>query len=353
MYKLSRAKVKYTLKSIGIHKKSYLYRIYSKISLWAMDSRLEDNISHENLGGRTYRSLFDRLPDETLMGGGDLYYNGTLAGVINTTRVALNLIKLAPQNATILEDLINFPPRILRGLMDYKIANPDSKIEALVRKAIDVLVSVYSSDENALGKLSALESAIHDSYRDNQYEFLSMDINQKEDVTTWRSSSPERSEMSAKLLAEYQDMGDILFIPLGHGGVSPGLDVYLRYVDITKSKDSIFYPTRFSVHKHRDTAPKISFSETLFLEEKAKSRNVVVFDEDSSGNTLGEACQFFDCSLGYLAGKYIFGLSNQNCRYKGNFVFKVRGDPPALLPRRIDGKEYRDCFYNAFPVSGV
>ncbi len=76
------------------------------------------------------------------------------------------------------------------------------------------------------------------------------------------------------------------------------MDVYLRYCDASRSKDSAFYVARLSTQKLKDTQPNLSTREISYLEELSKKKQVVVFDDNIiSGTTIDIAYTYFSTKV--------------------------------------------------------
>ncbi len=288
--------------------------------------------SPENLK-KPYKSLYDNLDKKTVSSCTTLGYAGTLSDVLDRTSSAMIMSKTFLDSQLSLELILDMP-RILRGLMDYKIENRESGVEKYILDAVDTSLAVYSRSEGAYRKFLKLKYRLLKAF---EYTLAHQDICQQDDSVSWHASSSVRSAASVRLLTEDKELGDILFIPLGHGAVSAGLDIYLRYIDITGNKNSVFYPIRFSKDKKGDVLPRTSELELEYLKKQARGRNIVVFDEDSSGRTLGQACTFFDRHvLNSRANKYLLGLTNAN-RHMMSEKSEL-DNPPAIFPRRIKNK---------------
>ncbi|MEK6964244.1 MAG: hypothetical protein AABX70_07505 [Nanoarchaeota archaeon] len=118
-------------------------------------------------------------------------------------------------------------------------------------------------------------------------------VSQKWDQATLDATVPYLSENTARRLCSDLKEAPLLFIPLAHGAVAAGMDVFLHY-SLFNSKDNLFYPVRFSKTKHKDRAPRISPFEIAFLKKEVSGRVIVLFDEDkSTGRTILGAKRFF------------------------------------------------------------
>lgn len=242
-----------------------------------------------------YNSLFDKLSK------GDVYPfnepNG-YCGPLTTVFSELDESLASDQKSVLsLMRSILHPPRIIRAAIDYKMEAPES--EHLVKDATELGLAVYAGTPDARQRLANYKTLAGDFP-----EIMNKTIIQEKDRTTWGASDPGRSKETARLLADLNQGDKVLFIALAHGGVSPGMDVYLRYCDLTKQSNSVFYPVRFSRRKTHDSCPVVSHSEKRYLQEQASGRKVVLFDEDSAtGQTLSAARNHFFNHI--LPGTYL------------------------------------------------
>lgn len=178
------------------------------------------------------------------------------------------------------------PSRILRSVLEYKInyslQNPSSFVQGITNKVLEY----YQNDS-----LSELESYISSVCP----ELLSFQIHQPFDSATWESSTVNRNEKTTEMLVDSKERDEhIGFIPLGHGGLTSGIEVYLDFVEQTHSRESFFYPVRFSRLKKHDVHPVLTNEEKEYLRGKFSSVTPALFDEDiSSGKTLADAFLYF------------------------------------------------------------
>jgi len=188
-----------------------------------------------------------------------------------------------------------YPPRVIRAIIDYKIEHPETegRIEPYVMKAVDFALSVYRNHKNTeklFDECNGLLKALQKDFLDLANNSA---VRQTWDSETWDATHPDSSKVTASKLEEMLKGTEVLFIPMAHGGVPAGLDVFLRYCDGKLGK-SVFYPVRFSRGKHNDFSPRISNEELRYLTTEASNRKVVVFDEDSySNNTLWRVVDLF------------------------------------------------------------
>lgn len=238
----------------------------------------------------TYESLFDKLAqrrvkfnstDESLLG----YFN-TVDKLLSQTSEAVEAGPLRQTVETELQKVLH-PSRIIRAIIDYKIQH-QSRVENLLDNAIQIGLQTYAG-ENTAPLISRLRAEI-ETWDDS---LLSTTVRQKEDLATWDACQPKYSQETATALAA-KTQKDLLFIALAHGGVAPGMDVYLRYCEQVNSQNSYFYPVRFSLEKSKDSTPQLSSQEKRMLREQVSGKDIVIFDEDSySGTTLKTARNFF------------------------------------------------------------
>lgn len=212
-------------------------------------------------------------------------YHGTVTSVINNLEEAL----IGPDQDRDFFSIALHPPRLIRAVIDWKIDHPFDGAEELVNQAVQTGLSIYAGNPNALELLHALR----DKIELEQPQLLTSIVEQKDDFPTWIGTDPEISYETARRLAYNFSGDDILLIALGHGGTAAGMDVFLRYQDITQS-DSAFYVTRFSRLKKKDEKPQLTTPEITQLREIAQGRKIVVFEEDSvSGRTINGARSYF------------------------------------------------------------
>lgn len=257
-----------------------------------------------------YHSLFDTIvaKDPTFRVGFDRQrYQGTLDEVLSETEGALCS---GSRNANALT-LALHPPRIIRAFVDYKIQHPSrADVELLLRDAIRLGLDVYEENKDSVEEIRELRRRVK---KTGNGEVLRISLKQPSDSVTWNVTHPSRSKGTARDLVTRTNGGDVLFVALAHGSVAAGMDAYLRYCDEVGSKDSGFYVARFSTQKLGDLTPKLSPIEIAYLQEQARGRQPVIFDEDrASGKTLDRAQQFFTGTV-FPAGRVII-LTNLDAR---------------------------------------
>ena len=268
----------------------------------------------------TYVSLFDRLKHETPEGkfGGsncfDNAYDGTLDQVLEELEES---IRRPVKSTSDLLRLALHPPRIIRAVVDIKILAYElvaygmpnietNGIEGLLREAIDLSLDIYQNPEAGTKRIDDFRKRIEEV---GLPHLLSVRLEQKSDFATWNATQPSKSKSSAYRLLYTPLRKDVLFIALAHGGVAAGMDVYLRYCEISGSDNSEFYVVRFSKHKLDDQTPRLTQTEIEYLQGLSKDRYVVIFDEDSvSGKTLSQAESWFYRNV--FPGKAIMALAN-------------------------------------------
>ncbi len=239
-----------------------------------------------------YHSLFDRIMEVDPLLQSVLEkqrYQGTLERVLDETLSALN----TDRDESEIISLALHPPRIIRAFVDYKVENPNAReVEYLLKDAIGLALDVYRGEKRAAQKLERLRIRTIKTGNDS---ILTRELRQKTDTATWEATHPIASIRSAEKLVTEAKREPLLFIALAHGGVAAGMDTYLRYCDLVRTSDSVFYVARFSNHKLGDTYPRLSQTEVSYLQQQSEGRKVVVFDEDrSSGETLDRARSFLE-----------------------------------------------------------
>lgn len=237
----------------------------------------------------SYNSLFDTVNYTDIRKSTDLY--GSVIQVL--TQLEYSLGNNTPDA---LATQVLHPARITRAVLNHKeqltAREKDTKgTVEVVQAAAKLGLNTYRQSSEASQSLTTFADTATRIWGKG---FLDIHIQQEFDEITWEATTPERSKNTAERLAD-RHMGNVLFIALGHGGVSAGMDVFLRYCERVGSSDSDFYPVRFSRLKMADTTPRLTQEELQHLRILAQDRSVVVFDEDaSSGDTLNTAERFFE-----------------------------------------------------------
>ena len=203
------------------------------------------------------------------------------------------------------------PPRIIRAIVDYKINHPHlEEAEDLLKDAIAECLEMYRDPNYSSQGAVKLRNKVHDLGLE---DLLTKPLTQPSDMTTLKASSKFRSDNSAHSLVAQAESKDVLFIALGHGGVGAGMDVFLKYLDLTGSTDSAFYVARLSTQKLGDSKPRLSPTEIEYLKKLGNKRQVIIFDEDSfSGRTIEVAKTYFSRHVFPL--KRVIPLINLNAR---------------------------------------
>lgn len=261
----------------------------------------------------SYESLFDRL-NETSQGYWQSmvtslhYLNATLPHVIDSIKYSLgkddekNLLNLIVQS-----------PRIVRAAIDFNIFSTPGVGPNLITGSMDLALDIYRGGYGA----ENIDSDVERIYELTNGRIKNFLFHQISDPPTWTASHPDRSEETVSNLRTIGSSEDLLFIPLGHGGTMPGMDVFLRYCDSVSSDNSVIYPVRFSNMKKGDGFPKLSRSEICYLRDLSDGRHVVVFDEDSAtGATIERAQEFFRSEV--FPGKSIISCLNVDKRCGGS-----------------------------------
>lgn len=176
------------------------------------------------------------------------------------------------------QKLILTAPRLIRGVLDYKIEylNRDRRVSELVIKTSQVVMDIYSNPKEIPNILMNYENFFYANYMN----LLDVSVMGEIDDFSWKCSSPENSEKSVKELIHFFDGGDILFLPIAHGGIIAGMYTFLRYQEKSNHSNSLFYPIRLSIDKKSDNKPQLTREEENYLREIKGKRSIVVFDED-------------------------------------------------------------------------
>lgn len=236
----------------------------------------------------TYHSPFEQLMDgHQLLGFEQMGYLGSLDDVL-TRLEALASPHTWPKKEY--ADFALHPPRIIRLIIDSHIANPQLHLEEAVQEALAYALEVYETP----CKLPAKTKAFREYVTRQQPQLLSTEIKQCPDHTSWLAYMPAFSRNAARRLDSERGDSDMLFLALAHGGITAGLDVYLRAANRQQPKNSVFYVVRFSTTKMNDCFPRLSESEKERLQKTADGKKIVLFDEDVvSGSAMRTAYEFF------------------------------------------------------------
>ena len=201
-----------------------------------------------------------------------------------------------------IHNLILHPPRIIRACINYKTENPECEDKnVLVQEATVLGLQIYQNLPEARRGIDALRKKIQFQ---GHHKLLTRELIQPYDFID--HLNPVRSETSVEHLESLVNKEDILFIALAHGGVAPGMDVFLRYCAKFGRSNSVFYPVRFSKTKSGDTTPQVSTYEKKYLQKEGKGRRIVIFDEDAyTWNTMRGARSFLARNVFFLPEKEI------------------------------------------------
>ncbi|MBN2141911.1 hypothetical protein JW711_01145 [Candidatus Woesearchaeota archaeon] len=265
-------------------------------------------MTHTNLIGKVAA-----MHDYWMQAFHHMEYEGNLTHVIS--RIGNTLLS-DKKNRDDYVRLFVDPPRVIRGLIDYKIQNPQAKgIESLIVKADEMCQKIYRQDEEASTALLELRRTIAKAHPG----VLKQTIKQIADEITWEATRPKRNLRTAEYLHKEVTGGeDMLFIPLAHGGISAGIQVFNHYQDLT-GRESTIYPVRFSMRKYGDNEPQVNEVEKELLRmAKDKHQITILFDEDIvTGLTAKRAKSFFSELLGYnVSGSQIELVTNTNLKFR-------------------------------------
>ncbi len=183
-------------------------------------------------------------------------------------------------------------PRIIRGVLDYKIDNRiDHELVEIINSATNTVVDIYSDPEKIQSAISNFKDFLVGTTHYNG--ILDTEIHQKIDRVTWESSSFKESEKSANYLEKNLKNTDTLFLLIAHGGIMAGLDVFLRYKSLSGSEKSVVYPVRLSTRKKQDLNPQLDLVEASYLKKVARGKEIIIFDEDCYyGGTMNKFKSF-------------------------------------------------------------
>lgn len=176
------------------------------------------------------------------------------------------------------------PPRLIRGAIEYKIEREtfDGMRESFLAEIVGISLEMYKTPD----KIPVLVDLIFNIIRTYEFEnILDLIVSQKKDSITLQSSKEDLTTKTAKDINSILDGEDILLIPIAHGSLMAGMDLYHIYSEISGNQNSLMYPIRYSHHKMGDREPQISDREKEYIRDIAGNRPVVIFDEDSYRGT--------------------------------------------------------------------
>lgn len=205
------------------------------------DQVFYDRFSERIKGGNLHRSPFEEFishnpgtPFEHMRQ--DMAYDGTIGGAISDLRTALS----APTEGDNYKKVAVLPQILTRAIIDYDIDNPHDRHIQNVEEALAIGLATFRGDyQTALSLLEQYEHSIGENT-------LTSKAFQKEDIASWMGTEPRRSYQKAIELAFHFPQKPLLFIAMGQGATSAGMDVFLRHADITERNDSDFYVVRHS-----------------------------------------------------------------------------------------------------------
>lgn len=236
----------------------------------------------------TYRSPFEALRFNSVTEARQaLQYEGTVQDILDKLK-----------NAVVSKDRAGvslYAPRLIRGVIDYKIANPELvKPEALVGRAINIALGTFQQRPDAQEEVASFLDSLQS--QDNQ--LLGLRVIQPADLITFFVTSIEKLTDAADRLIEQVGDRSILFVALAHGGVAGGLDIFSRFRDNRIIDNSVMYAVRYSAHKLSDDKPLIASSEIEYLRTQARGREIYIFDEDvDKGTTLVGARTYLSANV--------------------------------------------------------
>ena len=242
-----------------------------------------------------YKSIFDEVSDIFIdMDSILMNYNNNFNHIFNSLENNLNTfdsLKKEKKFSFLLESSY-----LIRGLLDYNYRKENNLTHYLIDKAVDINLDIYSSNFSKIDfKLDELKNSL------KLEKILNYEIKNSFDSITWLSYHPRYTQNTLNNILEYKEregITDILFISLANGSISVGIDLYLKYINETKTQESIFYPVLFSNNKLSMKKPNLNNKEKEKLINYSKNKQIIIFDEDiSSGNTMSIAKDYFKSIL--------------------------------------------------------
>jgi len=238
--------------------------------------------------------------------GEALTYTGSLDTVLSELDTAIE------QNDHVTTML--HAPRIVRGVLDYKLSAGLSHPEVVISDALDTALTSMSGDPGAAHeKVAAFRMLLQER------GMLEAPVVQDHpDVASFLYSQPQEIDTAVEALKTKAGEHPVLFVALSHGGVGPGMEVFAKYAQTTTEPadraglPSVPYTMRYSVHKRADgDTTVLADSEIKYLQDLAIDRTVVVFDEDvDSGQTIFEAGAYLNSVLSPESGVHLLATAD-------------------------------------------
>jgi hypothetical protein len=246
---------------------------------------IKDLVSHYN---DAYKSLFQtiELTKEFQI------YDGTLDSIFNDI---ISILKKEIKSKRDYSILAFHSPRIIRALVDYKEDNPeDFRLIELLKETISTSLDIYSEYDNSTSLKKVL--GLREEITKLDENILKRIVKQHPDDINLVVSDPRFSQATAKKLYDIIGNEKAIMFVVGHGGTGPGLDVILRYEELSGQSNLEFYPIRFSRSEHKgykDSKPCLTDAEIKYLQKEAIGKKVIVFDENHySGKSVKTVAKF-------------------------------------------------------------
>ncbi|OGM28955.1 hypothetical protein A2801_01165 [Candidatus Woesebacteria bacterium RIFCSPHIGHO2_01_FULL_41_10] len=188
------------------------------------------------------------------------------------------------------EDSIFMPARIIRGIADARVEDPSIPLQVYI-DSIDAAKSIYADELDSKLRMQDLHTELQENYP----QVLDRRIKQSADAGTVHAGAPEFSERTVQQMEEILNGRDFVLVPLAHGGVAIGIDVFLRATSDSRYQESIVLPVRYSRNKMKDEHPQIDPEMDQFFQEQIRNgKPIVIFEEDrNTGITGGNALAYF------------------------------------------------------------
>ena len=242
----------------------------------------------------TYKSLYNFIELKKKF----QVYEGSLESILTDITRILGKKNKTKQDYT---TLAFQSPRIIRALVDYKNKNPNHKdLLKLLRDGISVSLKIYQHYDNPgiNGEILKLKTRIIQlGYGD----LLKTKLRQHYDQINLIVSKPELSQKAAKKLNKLVGTKKAIILVIGHGAINVGMDVFLRYQDLTHRNNLLFYVVRFSTSpykKYKDDVPQLTHAEIKYLQKQAKGKKIIIYDENSyTGTTIKNVVKYLSKNI--------------------------------------------------------
>jgi len=184
-------------------------------------------------------------------------------------------------------------PRIIRGVIDYKIVNDinTDDLPSIIDRVLSMTETFFSGAFIDLEYFDQIKGELLTEFP----WIMNLPIIQQSDETTQKSADTCYTNTTIEEIKRcMQDSQNMFFIILWHGWTIPWLDLIIKLKQQMRKSDIDYYVVRCSLAKHGDVNPQLSGSEKEYLYQSTQRKDVIIFDEDqNSWRTEDIAADYF------------------------------------------------------------